>query len=114
MDTKAIEAHVKGILEAIGEDPDREGLRETPSRVAKMFEEMLEGISYSNHEIAEMFGKKIGERFTIIKGNEKFTARFMWSGLALMGTYKDPHVGLDLYVLEGVLTGKVKIVEDEK
>ena len=25
MDTKAIEAHVKGILEAIGEDPDREG-----------------------------------------------------------------------------------------
>ncbi len=53
MDTKAIEAHVKGILEAIGEDPDREGLRETPQRVG----EMLEGIAYSNHEIAEMFGK---------------------------------------------------------
>ena len=57
MDTKAIEAHVKGILEAIGEDPDREGLRETPKRVAKMLGEMLEGIAYSNHEIAEMFGK---------------------------------------------------------
>ena len=57
MDTKAIEAHVKGILEAIGEDPDREGLRETPQRVAKMLGEMLEGIAYSNHEIAEMFGK---------------------------------------------------------
>ena len=57
METKAIEAHVKGILEAIGEDPDREGLRETPQRVAKMLGEMLEGIAYSNHEIAEMFGK---------------------------------------------------------
>ena len=57
MDTKSIEAHVRGILEAIGEDPEREGLRETPSRVAKMLEEMLEGIAYTNHEIAEMFGK---------------------------------------------------------
>ena len=33
MDTKAVEYHVRGILKAIGEDPDREGLRETPRRV---------------------------------------------------------------------------------
>lgn len=57
MDTKAIEYHIKGILEAIGEDPDREGLQETPQRVAKMLEEVLEGIQYSNHDIAKMFGK---------------------------------------------------------
>lgn len=57
MDTKAIEQHVRGILEAIGEDPDREGLRETPQRVARMYAEIFEGIQYSNHEIAEMFGK---------------------------------------------------------
>ena len=41
MDTKAIETHIRGILEAIGEDPDREGLRETPQRVARMYEEMF-------------------------------------------------------------------------
>lgn len=57
MDTKAIEMHIRGILEAIGEDPDREGLRETPQRVARMYEEVFAGIQYSNHEIAEMFGK---------------------------------------------------------
>lgn len=57
MDTKAIEKHVLGILEAIGEDPNREGLRETPQRVARMLEEVLEGIAYSNHDIAQMFGK---------------------------------------------------------
>ena len=57
MDKKAIEYHVRGILEAIGENPDREGLLETPERVARMLEEVLEGIQYSNHEIAEMFGK---------------------------------------------------------
>ncbi len=57
MDKKAIEYHVRGILEAIGENPDREGLLETPERVARMLEEVLEGIQYSNHEIAQMFGK---------------------------------------------------------
>ncbi len=57
MDKEKIAFHVRGILEAIGEDPDREGLLETPQRVAGMLEEVLEGIQYTNHEIAEMFGK---------------------------------------------------------
>ena len=57
MDTKAIEFHVRGLLEALGEDPDREGLKDTPQRVARMYQEVFEGISYSNHEIAQMFGK---------------------------------------------------------
>ena len=57
MDKKAVEYHVRGLLEAIGENPEREGLRETPERVARMFEEVFEGISYTNHDIAEKFGK---------------------------------------------------------
>lgn len=57
MNREAIEYHIRGLLEAIGEDPDREGLRETPARVAGMLEEVLEGTAYSNHEIAQMFGK---------------------------------------------------------
>lgn len=54
---QAIEEHIRGILVALGENPDREGLIETPARVARMYEEIFEGIGYSNHEIAEMFGK---------------------------------------------------------
>lgn len=57
IDTKAIETHIRGILEALGDDPDREGLRETPQRVAKMYEEVFAGMNYTNHEIAEMFNK---------------------------------------------------------
>ena len=57
MDIKEIEKHIRGILKALGEDPDREGLRETPARVARMYEEAFEGIKYTNREIAEMFGK---------------------------------------------------------
>lgn len=57
MDKEKIEYHIRGLLEAIGEDPDREGLLETPRRVAGMLEEVLEGTAYTNHEIAQMFGK---------------------------------------------------------
>ena len=55
IDKEKIKLHVRGILEALGEDPDREGLSETPDRVARMYEEVFEGIGYTNDEIAEMF-----------------------------------------------------------
>ena len=57
MNQEKIKYHIRGLLEAIGEDPDREGLIETPDRVARMLSEVLEGTNYSNHEIAQMFGK---------------------------------------------------------
>ncbi len=44
MDLARIERAVREILEAIGEDPDRDGIRETPSRVARMYAEVCEGI----------------------------------------------------------------------
>ena len=61
IDTEAIRQHIRGILEALGDDPDREGLRETPERVARMYEEVFEGMQYSNHEIAQMFCKTFSE-----------------------------------------------------
>ncbi|MBI4567878.1 MAG: GTP cyclohydrolase I FolE [Planctomycetes bacterium] len=44
MDTAKIERAVRMILEAVGEDPQREGLKETPRRVAKMYEEVFSGL----------------------------------------------------------------------
>ena len=61
IDTKAIEEHIRGILVALGDDPHREGLRETPQRVAKMYEEVFAGMNYTNAEIAEMFSKTFQE-----------------------------------------------------
>ncbi|MCH8905841.1 MAG: GTP cyclohydrolase I FolE [Candidatus Heimdallarchaeota archaeon] len=40
-----VEKAIRQILVSVGEDPDREGLRKTPHRVAKMYEELLEGYS---------------------------------------------------------------------
>lgn len=62
IDTEAIKQHVRGILEALGDDPDREGLKDTPDRVARMYEEVFEGMQYTNHEIAQMFNKTFTEQ----------------------------------------------------
>lgn len=43
MDREKMELAVYQLLEAMGEDPKREGLLETPKRVAKMYEELLDG-----------------------------------------------------------------------
>ena len=54
---KLIEKSIRNILIALGDDPDREGLIDTPKRVAKMYEEVFEGMLYTNEEIAKMFDK---------------------------------------------------------
>lgn len=57
IDTAKIEQAVTLLLEALGDDPNREGLKETPKRVAKMYNEVFEGMKYSNAEIAQKFNK---------------------------------------------------------
>lgn len=55
IDKNKIEELTREFLVALGDDPDREGLKKTPSRVARMCDELFEGMTHSNHEIAEMF-----------------------------------------------------------
>jgi len=45
VDRPRIEAAVREILVAIGEDPDREGLRETPARVARSYDQLFSGLA---------------------------------------------------------------------
>jgi GTP cyclohydrolase I len=45
VDREKIMSAVHSILEAIGEDPDREGLKDTPRRVADMYEEIFSGLA---------------------------------------------------------------------
>lgn len=48
---------IKLLLESFGEDINREGLKETPRRVAGYWKELLEGNEYTNQEIADKFTK---------------------------------------------------------
>ena len=50
MDKKKIQEGVKLILEGIGENPDREGLLDTPDRIARMYEEIFGGLTQTAEE----------------------------------------------------------------
>ena len=110
IDTEAIAYHVKGILKALGEDPEREGLKETPERVARMYAEVFAGIAYSNHEIAEMFGKTFskpetdaGQTVVTMKDISVFS--YCEHHMALM---YDMHVNVS-YVPHGKVLGLSKV-----
>jgi GTP cyclohydrolase I len=54
VDQPRIEAAVRELLLAVGEDPDREGLRDTPARVGRMYAELFAGL----HQDARQFLRK--------------------------------------------------------
>jgi GTP cyclohydrolase I len=57
-----IERAVREILAAVGEDPDREGLLETPARVARMYAEMFQGLRQDPREhLRKCFSEKYDE-----------------------------------------------------
>ncbi|GBC87190.1 GTP cyclohydrolase 1 [bacterium HR12] len=59
MDRAKIERAVRMIIEAIGDDPEREGVQDTPARVAEMYEEIFAGI-----------GRDPEELITVVRGAE--------------------------------------------
>jgi GTP cyclohydrolase I len=62
VDLPRIQAAVREILLAVGEDPDREGLIETPSRVARMYAEVFSGLHEDpRHHLKKTFSEKYDE-----------------------------------------------------
>ncbi len=69
MNRKKIEKAVRDILLAIGENPDREGLRRTPHRVALMYEEILSGMGRTpESELESCYADEQYEEMVVIKG----------------------------------------------
>lgn len=62
VDLPRIEAAVREILDAVGEDPNREGLLETPGRVARMYAEMFAGLKHdAGRHLSKVFTEKYDE-----------------------------------------------------
>ena len=62
-----IKKAVRDILIAVGEDPDREGLAETPKRVANMYEELFSGLREDPKQHLKMFNEKSNDEIVIVR-----------------------------------------------
>jgi len=67
MDKERIENAVREILYAIGEDPSREGLIETPRRVAQMYEEVFGGLTENPKEYLKIFNETGNDEMVIVR-----------------------------------------------
>ncbi|MDD6061746.1 MAG: GTP cyclohydrolase I FolE [Oscillospiraceae bacterium] len=67
MDMQKIENAVRDILEAIGEDPSREGLLETPNRVARMYAEIFAGLEDDPKRHLKIFDEKDDDEMVIVR-----------------------------------------------
>ncbi len=67
VDLKKIENAVTMILEAVGEDPNREGLLDTPKRVSKMYAEMFEGLHQDPKEHFKTVFHEEHEELVLVK-----------------------------------------------
>ena len=67
MDKKKIEKAVTEILKAIGEDPERKDLKDTPKRVAEMYEEILEGMNKNPEKELEVFLEQDHDEIVLVK-----------------------------------------------
>ena len=67
MDKEIIQNAVREILIAVGEDPDREGLLETPKRVANMYEEIFAGLTEDPKQHIKLFNEQSNDEMVIVK-----------------------------------------------
>lgn len=66
MDKQRIENAVREILSAIGEDPDREGLQETPKRVANMYAEIFAGMEDDPKRHLKIFNESNNDEMVVV------------------------------------------------
>ncbi len=102
VDHEAIKAAVRTILVAVGEDPDREGLLETPRRVAKMYEEMFSGLHLDPARHLKILFPEIYDEMVLVR-DITFTSMCEHHLLPFSGV---AHVA---YIPNGKVTGLSKI-----
>jgi len=67
MNHKKIEEGVRLILEGIGEDPNRPGIKETPARVAKMYTELFSGLKKPNEDLLKPIAGESHDEMVLLK-----------------------------------------------
>lgn len=103
VDKEKIREAVGMILDAIGEDPDREGLLETPDRVARMYEEVFSGLHKDPADDLQIFFNQAHEELVLVKD----ISFYSMCEHHLLPFYGEAHVG---YIPKnGKVTGLSKL-----
>ena len=102
IDYERIRRAVREILLAVGEDPDREGLRETPARVARMYAEMFSGLRDDPREHLKKFFSEPYDEMVLVR-HITFNSVCEHHLLPFMGT---AHIG---YIPDGKVIGLSKL-----
>ncbi len=102
VDLPAIEEAVRTILKAVGEDPQRPGLLETPRRVAKMYAEMFSGLNKSPEEHLRVTFPEVYDEMVLVR-DITFTSMCEHHLLPFSGV---AHVA---YIPKGRVTGLSKL-----
>jgi GTP cyclohydrolase I len=102
VDLPRIERAVREILAAVGEDPNREGLRETPARVARMYAELFSGLHDDpRSHLQKFFAEKYDE--VVLVRDISFNSMCEHHMMPFMGT---AHIG---YLPDGLVVGLSKL-----
>ena len=102
IDKEKIETAVRMLLEGMGENPDREGLRETPKRVARMYEEIYGGMTEeARSHLSRTFSVEHNEMVV-----EKDIVFYSTCEHHLMPFYGKAHVA---YIPDGKVVGLSKL-----
>ena len=102
IDLRRIERAVREILAAVGEDPDREGLLETPGRVARMYAELFSGLHEDPRQhLQKFFAEKYDEM--VLVRDIRFSSMCEHHLLPFMGR---AHIG---YIPDGKVVGLSKL-----
>lgn len=67
IDTAKIEKAIRDIIIAIGEEPDRDGLKDTPKRVSKLYQELFKGLYVDPKKTIKVYKEKKYDEIIIIK-----------------------------------------------
>lgn len=102
VDMVRLEQAVREILAAVGEDPDREGLRETPARVARMYSELFRGLQEDPREQLKKFFTEEYDEVVLVR-DISFNSMCEHHLLPFMGR---AHIG---YVPDGKVIGLSKL-----
>ena len=63
-------------------------------------------------EVAALFGKQLGERFTVERDHDRFDCEFSLYGFVAHGAYENPYLDFDAFILQDLLVGRAVIVDE--